>query len=270
MGRLENTFAACKASGRKALVTFIMAGDPAEEISAHVLAQLPAAGADVIEIGMPFTDPAADGISIQKAGLRALAAGMTLQKTLKMVQNFRTTNAHTPIVLMGYVNPVFSYGFEKFIIDAVQAGVDGLIIVDLPPEEDQDLRALSAKAGIDMIRLVTPTTKDMRLEKVLSGASGFLYYVSITGVTGAAKANLNALAPHITEIKELTNLPVAIGFGIRTPNDAQEMSRIGDAVVVGSAIVEKMSEIKGVDASCDPVLDLVKSLSAVLGSRPVS
>lgn len=270
MSRIKSTFKKLQAADRTALITFIMAGDPDKESSQSILDQLPECGADLIEIGMPFTDPAADGVTIQKAGLRALKAGMTLRKTLEMVQAFRSKNQHTPIILMGYANPVFSYGYDRFVTDIAAVGVDGLIIVDLPPEEDSDLRLLATAKGIDMIRLVTPTTDEKRLINVLDGASGFLYYVSITGVTGAAKADLSALKPHIDSIKKSTDLPVAIGFGIKTPKDAQEMSALADAVVVGSAIVEKMADLDRCKGDCEPVLNLVKSLSAVLGMRPVT
>lgn len=262
MSRLKTRFEILKQQNRTALVTFIMAGDPSLEDSATVLAGLSDAGADVIELGMPFTDPAADGLTIQHAGQRALKAGATMLTTLQMVRDFRKNNDTTPIVLMGYVNPIFSYGYEKFIADAKQAGVDGLIIVDLPPEEDAPLRSLADASDIDMIRLITPTTDEKRLETVLNGASGFLYYVSITGVTGTAKADMGALKPHIDMIKSKTDLPIAIGFGIRTPEDARIMAQIGDAVVVGSAIVEKVKQVQG--GNIDEVSGLVASLSAAL------
>ncbi len=262
MSRLKTTFESLKQQNRTALVTFIMAGDPSLEDSAKVLAGLSDAGADVIELGMPFTDPAADGLTIQHAGQRALQAGATMLTTLQMVRDFRKNNDATPIVLMGYVNPIFSYGYEKFIADAKQAGVDGLIIVDLPPEEDADLRILADASDVDMIRLITPTTDEKRLETVLNGASGFLYYVSITGVTGTAKADMSALKPHLDMIKSKTDLPIAIGFGIRTPEDARIMAQLGDAVVVGSAIVEKVKKVQG--RNIDEVKCLVASLSAAL------
>lgn len=262
MNRIEQTFSKLSEQNRTALVTFIMAGDPNLQDSAKTLENLPSAGADIIELGMPFTDPAADGLSIQKAGQRALAAGGNMKNTLSMVSAFRTKNNDTPIILMGYANPIFSYGFEKFSKDAQSAGVDGLIIVDLPPEEDNVLRQLAKENGIDMIRLVTPTTTGPRLDKVLDGASGFLYYVSITGVTGTAKADLNALEPHIEEIKSKSGLPIAIGFGIKTPEDAKNMAKLGDGVVVGSAIVDKMKDIE--KAGHQPVLDFVQKLSDAL------
>lgn len=262
MSRIETTFQRLKEENRTALVTFIMAGDPSLEDSAKVLAGLPKAGADIIELGMPFTDPAADGLTIQKAGQRALAAGANMKTTLAMVTDFRQNNDSTPIILMGYANPIFSYGYERFTQDAKQAGVDGLIIVDLPPEEDGELHGFAGAQGIDMIRLTTPTTTGARLDKVLDGASGFLYYVSITGVTGTAKADLNALKPHLEEIKSKTDMPIAIGFGIKTPEDAKAMAALGDAVVVGSAIVEKIKDVQGGDVS--EVHTLVSNLSEAL------
>lgn len=264
MKRIEKTFDVLKAEGRTALVTFIMANDPSLKASQSILNQLPETGADIIELGMPFTDPAADGVTIQLAGQRALKAGATLRKTLAMVTEFRTQNDTTPIILMGYANPLYAYGLEEFAKDAKAAGVDGLIIVDLPPEEDQDLRAHTEGQGIDMIRLVTPTTDEQRLGTVINGASGFLYYVSITGVTGTAKADLGALKPHLDMIRGKTDLPIAIGFGIKTPDDAKAMSALGDAVVVGSAIVDKMKDIQDDGAGESEVLDLVASLSGAL------
>ncbi len=268
MSRIKKTFEVLKASGRKALVTFTMAGDPTIENSLAVLKSLPESGADLIEIGMPFTDPAADGLTIQHAGQRALKAGATMKTTLQMVRDFRVDNNYTPIILMGYANPLYAYGLEGFAKDAKEAGVDGLIIVDLPPEEDQELRKFTDAQGIDMIRLITPTTDEDRLPVVLEGASGFLYYVSITGVTGTAKADLNALKPHLDLIKAQSDLPIAIGFGIKTPNDAQEMSALGDAVVVGSSIVEKVKDIGENGDGMADVTSLIRSLSDVLGPRP--
>ncbi len=265
MNKIEQTFKKLKQAEKTALVTFTMAGDPSLKDSLKVLKQLPMAGADIIEIGMPFTDPAADGLTIQLAGQRALKSGANMHHTIDMVREFRKYNNHTPIVLMGYANPLYAYGFEEFAKDISAAGVDGLIIVDLPPEEDSPLRKYTQKYGIDIIRLITPTTDEKRLPKVLDGASGFLYYVSITGVTGTAKADINALAPHIELIKKKTDLPIAIGFGIKTPDDATEMSKLGDAVVVGSAIVEKVKDINNNDdKTLDPVINLVKSLSNAL------
>lgn len=242
MSRIESAFQKLKSEKRKALVTFITAGDPDSQKSFDVLKNLPEAGADLIEIGMPFTDPMADGPAIQAAGLRALENGMNLKGVLALVKKFRENNAVTPIVLMGYFNPVYKYGCEKFAKDAAAAGADGLIIVDLPPEEDEELRVPAQKAGLDFIKLLTPTTKGARLDKVLQHASGFLYYVSIAGVTGTKSANIDEVGAHIVDIKAKTNLPVAVGFGIKTPDDAANMSKIADAVVVGSAIVENIKE----------------------------
>lgn len=266
MSRLENTFSSLSAQGRKALVTFMMAGDPDVKTSQSVLNGLPASGADIIEIGMPFTDPAADGLTIQQAGLRALAAGMNLRGVLRMVEAFRAQNDTTPIVLMGYVNPVFSYGYADFARDAAKAGVDALIIVDLPPEEDAPLRGEAAKRGIDMIRLITPTTDAARLERVLDGAGGFLYYVSVTGVTGAAKASPDSLRAHLEMILGKAKIPVVVGFGIKTPKDAQEMSKIADGVVVGSAIVEKIKDIKPDAPDYDSVFAYISALSGALSA----
>jgi len=271
MARIESAFESVKAQGRAALVTFIMAGDPNFENSLRVLKGLPEAGADIIELGMPFADPMADGPTIEAAGHRAMKAGGNMKRTLEMVRAFRKDNTDTPLILMGYANPLYAYGLEDFAKDASHAGVDGLIIVDLPPEEDHDLQAAIQGVGqghdISIIRLVTPTTDEKRLPKLLEGASGFLYYVSIAGVTGAAKANQEAIAPHIKWLKSHTDLPVAIGFGIKTPNDAQDMSSFADGVVVGSAIVEKMAELKGKDADIEPVLNHVRALSAALKAR---
>ncbi len=241
MSRIEKIFSALN---RPALITFIMAGDPDAATSLEVLKALPDAGADIIELGMPFTDPAADGLTIQLAGQRALASGQTMAKTLQMVRDFRLGNADTPIVLMGYFNPVLQYGLEKFANDAAAAGVDGLIIVDLPPEEAGETLSAAKNKGLDIIRLMTPTTTLQRLPKVLEGASGFLYYVSITGVTGASQADMSKIKPHIEEIKKHTSLPIAIGFGIKTPEDAANMGNLADAIVVGSSIVQSIADRK--------------------------
>lgn len=240
MSRIETTFKRLKDEGKKALVTFITAGDPSAEKSLSVMESLPEAGADLIEIGMPFTDPMADGPAIQASSLRALEGGMTLKGVLKMLQQFRSKNDETPVILMGYFNPIYIYGIEDFVRDAKAAGADGLIIVDLPPEEDAELRSSAQKAGLDFIKLLTPTTNEQRLPTVLDSASGFLYYVSIAGVTGTKSANVAQVEQHIAQIKQQTDLPIAIGFGIKTPDDAAKMSAIADGVVVGSAIVETM------------------------------
>lgn len=242
MTRIDKKFAALKAENKKGLVTFITAGDPSIDQSATILRTLPQSGADFIEIGMPFTDPMADGPAIQDSSLRALKNGMNLKGVLKMLTEFRETNQETPVILMGYFNPIYAYGIEDFMTDAAKAGADGLIIVDLPPEEDEELRLPATKAGLDLIKLVTPTTNDERLKTVIEHASGFLYYVSITGVTGTKSANIDEVGKHIAHIKTQTNLPVAVGFGIKTPIDAANMSKIADAVVVGSSIVQNMQE----------------------------
>lgn len=256
MTRIEKTFAALD---RPALVTFITAGDPDKDTSMKALEALADGGADIIELGMPFSDPMADGPVIQEASQRALAAGANMQQTLNMVQQFRSKNQDTPIVLMGYYNPVLKYGVRQFADDAAQAGVDGLIIVDLPPEESNELQGALKGKEIDIIRLITPTTDEDRLKILLDGAGGFLYYVSITGVTGTAKADTDALKPHIEMIRKHTDLPVAVGFGIKTPDDAASMAKIADAVVVGSAIVDDLQR-----AGADAVSDKVKSLRAAL------
>jgi len=266
MSRIKTTFDRLKAEQRTALVTFVMAGDPTMESALSVLKTLPESGADIIEVGMPFTDPAADGLTIQHAGQRALKSGATLSLTIDMVKEFRSGDDNTPIILMGYANPLYAYGLEKFAIAAKDAGVDGLIIVDLPPEESGELEQFTIKNGLDMIRLITPTTDEHRLETVLKGASGFLYYVSITGVTGTATADTDSIEKHIDLIKSKSDLPIAIGFGIKTPKDAQEMSRLGDAVVVGSAIVEKVSKVKENGAGMEDVQVFVRSLSEGLAA----
>jgi tryptophan synthase alpha chain len=238
--RIDATFAELKKQGRSAFVTFVMAGDPDAKTSLDILKALPKAGADVIEIGMPFTDPMADGPSIQAAGLRALKGGMTLRKTLEMVRGFRKDNDATPIVLMGYYNPIYIYGVDTFLADAKAAGVDGLIIVDLPPEEDTELCIPAMKAGLNFIRLATPTTDDKRLPAVLANTSGFVYYVSITGITGAAAANSTDVTEAVARIKRHTALPVCVGFGIRTPEMARAIAGSANGAVVGTALVDAL------------------------------
>jgi tryptophan synthase alpha chain len=238
--RIERRFAALKAEGRAALVTFTMAGDPDHATSVAVLQALPKAGADVIELGMPFTDPMADGPAIQAAGLRALAAGANMKKTLAAVREFREADDATPIVLMGYYNPIYIYGVEKFLADAKAAGVDGLIVVDLPPEEDGELCLPALKAGVNFIRLATPTTDDKRLPAVLANTSGFVYYVSITGITGAASADSTVVGDAVARIKRHTQLPVCVGFGIRTPDAARAIAERADGSVVGTALVDAL------------------------------
>lgn len=261
MSRIEK-----KLSGLKhpALVTFITAGDPDHAKSLEILKALPGAGADIIELGMPFTDPMADGPVIDLASQRALKSGANMHKTLDMVREFRKSDADTPIILMGYINPVHAYGLEKFGKDAVSAGVDGLIIVDLPPEESGPLEAVCAKTGLNLIRLVTPTTDEKRLKTLLRGAGGFLYYVSITGVTGAKKADLSVIAPHIAAIQKQSGMKVAIGFGIKTPEDARAMAAIGDAVVVGSSIVQTIAEYKDSADLTQKVTEQVENLAQAL------
>src|ERR1700744_1255992 len=236
--RIDARFAQLKKQGRSAFVTFLMAGDPDPAASLALIKALPKAGADIIEIGMPSTDPMADGPSIQAAGLRALKAGMTLKKTLEMVRSFRKDDDATPLVLMGYYNPIYIYGVDQFLIDAKSAGVDGLIIVDLPPEEDTELCLPAMKAGLNFIRLATPTTDDKRLPAVLANTSGFVYYVSITGITGAASADANVVGEAVSRIKRHTKLPVCVGFGIRTPESARGIAEKADGAVVGTALVE--------------------------------
>ena len=239
--RIDTCFAALKSEGRPALVTFITAGDPDYETSLKIMQALPGAGADVIELGMPFSDPMADGPSIQLAGQRALKGGQTMVKTLEMVRAFRKGDATTPIVLMGYYNPVYIYGNERFLADAREAGVDGLIIVDLPPEEDEELCIPAVKAGLNFIRLAAPTTDDNRLPRVLQNTSGFVYYVSITGITGSATPEPDKVAAMVARIKAKTDLPVAVGFGVKTAEQARAIGSAGDGVVVGSAIVSAIA-----------------------------
>jgi tryptophan synthase alpha chain len=257
MTRIDAKFASLKAAGKKAFVTYIMAGDPDEATTLAVMQGLPGAGVDVIELGLPFTDPMADGPTIQLAGQRALEGGMTLDKTLALVRAFRTGDTTTPIVLMGYYNPIYSRGVDLFLTQAKAAGIDGLIIVDLPPEEDDELCIPAQKAGLNFIRLATPTTDDKRLPKVLQNTSGFVYYVSITGITGAAAARPEDVAPEVARIKRSTDLPVIVGFGINTPESAQSIAAIADGCVVGSAIVKQIGEGK----SAAEVLAFVKSLA---------
>lgn len=240
--RIERRFTALKKEGRAALVTFTMAGDPDYETSLAITRALPKAGADVIELGMPFTDPMADGPAIQAAGLRALKAGQRMTKTLALVREFRKDDDDTPIVLMGYYNPIYVYGNERFLADARSAGVDGLIVVDLPPEEDQELCLPSLKAGFNFIRLATPTTDDRRLPAVLNHTSGFVYYVSITGITGTAAPDTGNVAAAVARIKRHTNLPVAVGFGVKTAEQARAIAQGADGVVVGSALVDALRQ----------------------------
>jgi tryptophan synthase alpha chain len=238
--RIESRFNELRKEGRAGLVTFLMAGDPDYDTSLAIVRALPKAGADVIEIGMPFTDPMADGPAIQASGLRALKAGQRMTKTLALVREFRKSDPTTPLVLMGYYNPIYVYGVEKFLKDALAAGVDGLIVVDLPPEEDEELCLPALKAGLAFIRLATPTTDDKRLPTVLKNTSGFVYYVSITGITGAAAPETAKVAAAVARIKRHTKLPIAVGFGVRTAEHARAIAEGADAVVVGSALVEAL------------------------------
>ena len=242
MTRIDAKFAELKAAGKKAFVAYVMAGDPDYETSLEVVKGLPSAGVDIIELGLPFTDPMADGPTIQLAGQRALEGGMTLQRTLDLVTEFRKTDDTTPIVMMGYYNPIYNRGVDTFLADAREAGIDGLIVVDLPPEEDEELCIPAQQAGLNFIRLATPTTDDKRLPKVLTNTSGFVYYVSITGITGAAAAQAADVGPEVKRIKAKTDLPVIVGFGIRTPETSREIARVADGAVVGSAIVAKLAE----------------------------
>ena len=261
MSRLEQRFAELKAEGRSALVTFVTAGDPGYDASLRILKGLPEAGADVIELGMPFTDPMADGVAIQLATLRALEAGQTLAKTLQMVREFRVGNQATPIVLMGYYNPIHRFGVEKFVAEANEAGVDGLIIVDLPPEHDAELATPAQAAGIDFIRLTTPTTDDARLPRVLERSSGFVYYVSVAGVTGAGSATTQHVSEAIARLRRHTDLPISVGFGIRTPEQAANIARLADGVVVGSALVDKIANASSGEQAVYVVLALWSALA---------
>ncbi|MDV7269320.1 tryptophan synthase subunit alpha [Thioclava sp. A2] len=258
MTRIDKKFAALKAEGKKAFVAYIMAGDPDLETSARIMAGMPGAGVDIIEMGLPFTDPMADGPTIQLAGQRALDNGMTLVKTLALIAEFRKTDTTTPIVLMGYYNPIYSHGVDRFLKDASAAGVDGLIVVDLPPEEDEELCLPAQDAGINFIRLATPTTDDKRLPKVLQNTSGFVYYVSVTGITGSQAAQATEVGPEVARIKAATDLPVIVGFGITTPEAAQTIAGVADGCVVGSAIVKEIGEGK----SADEVLARVAALAS--------
>ncbi len=257
MTRIDQTFAALAAEKRAAFIAYVMAGDPDFDTSLEIVRGLPAAGVDVIELGLPFTDPMADGPAIQLAANRALEAGMTLARTLDLARAFREGDDTTPIVLMGYYNPIYAMGVPTFLQAAKEAGIDGLIVVDLPPEEDDELCVPANAAGLNFIRLATPTTDDARLPAVLSNTSGFVYYVSITGITGAAEANAAAVAPEVARIKSQTDLPVCVGFGIKTPEGARDIAGIADGAVVGSAIVSRIGDGQPVA----DVLDFVRALA---------
>jgi tryptophan synthase alpha chain len=265
--RIDTRFADLKRQGRAALVTFLTAGDPDTETSLAILKALPDAGADVIEVGMPFTDPMADGPAIQASSQRALKAGQNMKKTLAMIREFRAADDKTPIVLMGYYNPIYIYGVEKFLADAKAAGIDGLIVVDLPPEEDDELCLPALKAGLNFIRLATPTTDDKRLPAVLANTSGFVYYVSITGITGMAAPDTGAVTSAVGRIKRHTKLPVAVGFGVKTAEQARAIAQAADGVVVGSALIDALKATldgngKAQAASVGVVTKLVASLAA--------
>jgi tryptophan synthase alpha chain len=273
--RIDRRFAALQEEGRAALVTFTMAGDPDYDTALATLKALPQAGADLIELGMPFTDPMADGPAIQAAGLRALKAGQDMKKTLALVREFRRGDDSTPIVLMGYYNPIYVYGGARFLADAKSAGVDGLIIVDLPPEEDGELCVPALKAGLNFIRLATPTTDDKRLPTVLTNTSGFVYYVSITGITGSAAPDPSRVTDAVARIKRHTKLPVCVGFGVRTAEQARAIAQGSDGVVVGSALVDALRKSLDADgrataATTESVTDLVRALGqGVRGARRV-
>ena len=271
--RIDARFAKCAAEGRAALVTFVMCGDPDLATSLDIVKALPGAGADVLEIGMPFTDPMADGPSIQAAGLRALKGGATLKKTLGLVADFRKEDADTPVVLMGYYNPIYVYGVDRFLADAQAAGVDGLIVVDLPPEEDSELCLPALSAGLNFVRLATPTTDDKRLPTVLRNTSGFVYYVSITGITGAAIPDYSRVAEAVARIKGHTSLPVAVGFGVKNAQSARAIAAHADGVVVGTALIDALknsldAQGRATSATVQAVADLVSDIaSGVRGAR---
>ena len=262
--RIDARFAELKKQGRSAFITFLMGGDPDPKTSLEIIKALPKAGADIIEIGMPFTDPMADGPAIQAAGLRALKAGMTLKKTLAMVREFRKADDTTPLVLMGYYNPIYIHGVDKFLEDARSAGIDGLIIVDLPPEEDSELCLPAMKAGLNFIRLATPTTDDKRLPAVLANTSGFVYYVSITGITGSASADSAAVGQAVARIKRHTKLPVCVGFGIRTPLAARAIAQNADGTVVGTALVDALRA--SLDGEGNATAGTVEAVAGVVSS----
>lgn len=257
MTRIDAKFAELSKAGKKAFVAYVMAGDPDFDTSLEVVRGLPAAGVDVIELGLPFTDPMADGPTIQLAGQRALEGGMTLQRTLDLARAFRKEDLTTPIVLMGYYNPIYSRGVDRFLAEAIDAGIDGLIVVDLPPEEDSELCLPAQEAGLNFIRLATPTTDAKRLPRVLQNTSGFVYYVSITGITGAAEAQAGDVGPEVARIKSASGLPVIVGFGVNTPEKSRAIADVADGVVVGSAIVGKI----GAGEPVADVLAFVKTLS---------
>ncbi len=270
-GRIARRFEALKQAGRGGLVTFVTAGDPDPDTSLEVLLGLPEAGADLIELGMPFTDPMADGPAIQAASRRALKAGQTMARTLEMARELRAGDADTPILLMGYYNPIHSYGGDRFLEDALGAGIDGLIIVDLPPEQDPELCLPAVAAGVDWVRLATPTTDDKRLPRVLAKAGGFVYYVSILGITGTKSAVVEAVAGAVDRLRRHSPLPIAVGFGIKTPEQAAEMARLADAAAVGSALVQEVRDNLDDAGRARPelvpaVLDRVRAMAAAIAA----
>lgn len=271
ISRIKSTFDVLKKDNKKGLITFITAGDPNFDLSLEILKKLPSSGADILEIGMPFTDPMADGPSIQASYLRALKEGQTLNKTIKLVEIFRESNKSTPIVLMGYYNPIYKYGVKKFLFDIKKVGIDGLIIVDLPPEADEEVCIPSNKIGIDFIRLATPTSSINRLPTIIKNASGFLYYVSVLGITGSKTPEINSIKKNVEIIKSLSEIPVAVGFGIKTPLQAASIAQTSDAIVVGSAIIEKIHDTHKKNHSdelfvIEEVSNFVESLSNAISS----
>ena len=272
ISRIKSTFEELKKDNKKGLITFITAGDPNFDLSLEILKKLPSSGADILEIGMPFTDPMADGPSIQASYLRALKEGQTLNKTIKLVEIFRESNKSTPIVLMGYYNPIYKYGVKKFLFDIKKVGIDGLIIVDLPPEADEEVCIPSNKIGIDFIRLATPTSSITRLPAIIKNASGFLYYVSVLGITGSKTPEINSIKKNVEIIKSLSKIPVAVGFGIKTPLQAASIAQTSDAIVVGSAIIEKIYDTHKKNHSnelfvIEEVSNFVESLSNAISSN---
>lgn len=264
MSRIAATFASLRSQNRKALITFIMGGDPNLQICAELLAALPAAGADIMELGLPFSDPVADGVTIQQAGKRALAQGATVRSVMALVKDFRSKNDATPIVLMGYFNPIYRYGIEKFFTDAAQAGVDGVIIVDVPPEEASEIKAPAVAHDIDFVRLIAPTTGDQRIKKIAGDASGFIYYIAVTGVTGGKSATDVDLQSRAALIRSLSGVPLAMGFGIKTPDQVEKVAAYCDAVVVGSALVDVIARDVAPSGKIAPAIDFVQTLSAAL------
>jgi len=272
ISRIKSTFEELKKDNKKGLITFITAGDPNFDLSLEILKRLPSSGADILEIGMPFTDPMADGPSIQASYLRALKEGQTLNKTIKLVEIFRESNKSTPIVLMGYYNPIYKYGVKKFLFDIKKVGIDGLIIVDLPPEADEEVCIPSNKIGIDFIRLATPTSSINRLPTIIKNASGFLYYVSVLGITGSKTPEINSIKKNVEIIKSFSEIPVAVGFGIKTPIQAASIAQTSDAIVVGSAIIEKIYDTHKKNHSnelfvIEEVSNFVESLSNAISSN---